>query len=62
MYQLVSVNVAILRQRAAELAKLAGDSDLTVTDLRAIIRNQAGLFACQADLCERVAAFEDQRV
>jgi hypothetical protein len=58
MCQLVSVNVATLRQRATDLAKASNDSDLTLTDLRAIMRGQAGLLADQADLSERVAAFE----
>ena len=60
--QLVSVNVATLLQRATELTKVASDSDLTIADLRAIVRNQAGLLADHADLCERVAGFEGQRV
>jgi hypothetical protein len=58
MCQLVSVNVATLRQRAADLSKVATDRDLTLTDLRAMMRGQAGLLADQADLCERVAAFD----
>jgi len=57
MCQLVSVNVATLRQRATELAKVASDSDLTLTDLRAMMRSEAGLLVDQADLGERVAAF-----
>jgi hypothetical protein len=56
--QLVSVNVATLRQRAAELTKVASDRDLTLDELRGIVRDQAGLLACQADRVERVAAFE----
>jgi peptide deformylase len=62
MRQLISVNVATLRQRAAELTQVARDRDLTLDELRAIVRNQAGLLACQADLAERVAAFEVRNV
>jgi hypothetical protein len=62
MCKLVSVNVANLRQRATDLAKASNDSDLTLTDLRAIMRGQASLLACQADLAERVAAFEVRNV
>jgi hypothetical protein len=61
MYKLVSVNVATLRQRATELSRASNDSDLTLTDLRAIMCGQAGLLADQAELCERVAAFEARR-
>ena len=56
--RLIAVNVATLRERAAELTKAAGDSDLNLDDLCAILRGQAGLIADQADLAERVAAFE----
>ncbi len=62
MHQLVSVNVAILRQRAADLARVASDPDMTVADLRGIMRCQAGLLADQSDLAERVAAFEVRNV
>jgi hypothetical protein len=62
MCKLVSVNVSILHQRATDLAKASNDPDLTLTDLRAIMRGQAGLLADQADLAERVAAFERRRV
>jgi len=61
MWKLVSINVATLRQRATELSRASSDSDLTLTDLRAIARNQAGLLADQADLFERVATFEARR-
>jgi len=50
MCQLVSVNIASLRQRATELTKASSNAELTLTDLRAIMRSEAGLLADQADL------------
>ena len=41
MYQLVSSNRSINRQRACDLAKVAGESSLTLAYLSAVARNQA---------------------
>lgn len=56
--QQIAVYIAAMRERTAELNHLANHPDLTIDELRDMIRDTAGRLADLAYLAERVTPFE----